>query len=247
MKTFVMGDIHGAYLKLIQCFERSGFDPASDRLIQLGDVADRGDRVAECVDELLKIRHLVAIRGNHDEWFNEFLRTDYHPILWEQGGEATARSYLRRIGKEKLIFKKAVGYKTVLGVGDIPEAHRRFFGCQKDFYVDEQDNCFVHGGFNRQIPFHAQRRDIYFWDRDLWTEALGFQQALDRGQTQEFLMKPMFREVFIGHTPTQNWATCLPIHAANVWNLDTGAGWQSGRLTIMNISTKEYWQSDATI
>lgn len=29
----------------------------------------------------------------------------------------------------------------------------------------------------------------------------------------------------------------------NVWNIDTGAGW-SGKLTIMDIDTKEYWQSD---
>jgi serine/threonine protein phosphatase 1 len=28
-----------------------------------------------------------------------------------------------------------------------------------------------------------------------------------------------------------------------VWNIDTGAGW-SGKLTIMNVDTKEYWQSD---
>jgi serine/threonine protein phosphatase 1 len=31
--------------------------------------------------------------------------------------------------------------------------------------------------------------------------------------------------------------------AANIWNLDTGAGY-NGKLTIMDIKTKEYWQSD---
>lgn len=30
MKTFVMGDIHGAYKALIQCIERSGFDKEKD-------------------------------------------------------------------------------------------------------------------------------------------------------------------------------------------------------------------------
>ena len=31
----------------------------------------------------------------------------------------------------------------------------------------------------------------------------------------------------------------------NVWNLDTGAGW-SGKLTIMDVNSKEYWQADLT-
>ena len=31
--------------------------------------------------------------------------------------------------------------------------------------------------------------------------------------------------------------------AANIWNLDTGAGFE-GKLTIMNVDTKEYYQSD---
>ncbi len=31
--------------------------------------------------------------------------------------------------------------------------------------------------------------------------------------------------------------------AANVYNLDTGAG-GTGRLTIMEVATKQFWQSD---
>ncbi len=30
---------------------------------------------------------------------------------------------------------------------------------------------------------------------------------------------------------------------AGIWNLDTGAGWE-GKLTVMNVDTKEYYQSD---
>ncbi len=37
--------------------------------------------------------------------------------------------------------------------------------------------------------------------------------------------------------------TTLPMHVCNIWNLDTGGGWY-GKLTIMNLQTKEYWQSD---
>ena len=92
MSTFVIGDIHGAHKALRQCLERSGFDRKKDTLIQLGDVADGYSDVYACVEELLSIPNLIAIKGNHDEWLNQFLETAYHPQGWMMGGEATARS-----------------------------------------------------------------------------------------------------------------------------------------------------------
>ena len=38
----------------------------------------------------------------------------------------------------------------------------------------------------------------------------------------------------------------VPMNRCNVWNLDTGAGYR-GKLTIMDIDSKEYWQSDMAI
>lgn len=86
MRELVMGDIHGSYKALIQCFERSGFDYENDLLIQLGDVIDGHPQAYECIEELLKIRHLIAIKGNHDDWFLEFTNTDFHPYYWNYGG-----------------------------------------------------------------------------------------------------------------------------------------------------------------
>ena len=56
-------------------------------------------------------------------------------------------------------------------------------------------------------------------------------------------MATPFSHIFIGHTNTLKWRTDKPMHVANIYNIDTGAG-HNGRLTIMNIETKEYWQSD---
>jgi serine/threonine protein phosphatase 1 len=56
-------------------------------------------------------------------------------------------------------------------------------------------------------------------------------------------MREPFDLVFIGHTSTTHEKTDQPMHKANVWNLDTGAG-GGGRLTIMDVETKEFWQSD---
>ena len=52
-----------------------------------------------------------------------------------------------------------------------------------------------------------------------------------------------FNEIFIGHTSTINWKTDKPMKAVNIYNLDTGSG-HSGRLTIVEVSSKQFWQSD---
>jgi serine/threonine protein phosphatase 1 len=244
MKTFIIGDIHGAYKALKQCLERSGFDYNNDMLIQLGDIADGFDQVYECVEELLKIKNLIPIKGNHDDWLNEFIQTGYHPDRWRQGGFATARSYLRVIGKEDLIMNSGDGYKTALNPADIPESHQQLFRGQHLYYIDDGNNCFVHGGFNRHLEFKGQRPDNYYWDRDLWSAALSY-QAFNRHDDQkgEFQMVTKFRDIFIGHTSTVNWKTDQPMKAADIYNLDTGGG-HGGRLTIMDLSSKQFWQSD---
>jgi serine/threonine protein phosphatase 1 len=88
-RTLAIGDIHGAYLALVQCLERSHFDCENDVLIQLGDVVDGYPQSYECIEELLKIKYLIAIKGNHDDWFAEFINTDFHPYFWNYGGKGT--------------------------------------------------------------------------------------------------------------------------------------------------------------
>jgi len=245
MRTLVIGDIHGAYKALKQCLERSSFDYESDQLIQLGDVTDGRDEVYECVEELLKLKNLVAIKGNHDDWFDEYIQTGYHPDQWRQGGAATAVSYLRTIGKEDLILRSGQGYKVALNPADIPEAHQLFFRRQHIYYIDDFNNCFVHGGFDRNLPFKGQRLQEYYWNRELWDQALSFKATFRKPQPGAiFKMVTEFNEIFIGHTTTAFWKTNQPMHAANIWNLDTGGG-PEGRLTIMDVKTKQFWQSDS--
>ena len=244
MKTFVLGDIHGASRALDQCLQCSGFDFKNDRLIQLGDVVDGFAGVYECVETLLRVKHLIAIKGNHDDWFGEFIRTGYHPTGWNFGGKETAISYLKLSDRERLIQRGREGYKTALDPTDIPLSHRQFFESQIPYYIDEENNCYVHAGFNRFLSFALQRPETFYWDRDLWLAALEYQVMKKRNPAMApFVNFCAFHEIYIGHTPTMNWKTDRPMRAVNVLNIDTGAR-QGGRLTIMDIRTKEYWQSD---
>lgn len=220
-KRYVIGDIHGGYKALIQCLQRCNFDYHEDVLISLGDICDGWSETYECVEELLKIKNLIAIKGNHDEWFNMYIKTGMHGSGWSQGAEATRQSYAKNCNM------------------DIPGTHQLFFHQQLKYFIDEDNNLFVHGGFNRHYPINDQVPDyIYWWDRDLWLQALSVKDLKIK-----FKIHDNFKEIFIGHTTTMNWKIDKPMHASNIWNLDTGAGFK-GKLTIMDIDTKEYWQSD---
>ena len=61
MKTYVLGDIHGAYRALTQVFERSGFVAQRDRLIFLGDAVDGWSQSPESIEELMQVKYLVYL------------------------------------------------------------------------------------------------------------------------------------------------------------------------------------------
>ncbi len=201
MRTWVMGDIHGNYRGLVQCLERSGFNRKEDVLIQLGDIADGWSEVYECVELLLSIPNLISIKGNHDEEFYQWLTYGWHRWNWLQGAHKTAQSYIKHAERKDItLLPKNGGYMTNLTTVDVPLSHQLFFEAQALYYIDDENNCFVHGGFNRHIEFKHQGKHIYCWDRDLWAAALSFKQV-----NYEFKMKNKFKEVFIGHTATTNW------------------------------------------
>lgn len=244
-KTFAIGDIHGNYRGLLQCLERSGFNNKEDTLISLGDVVDGHSESFEVVEELLKIKNLIAIKGNHDDWFNQWIRTGINPSNWGQGQKATGISYLKtsRPNVEWYSHNES-GTNWNIKTNDIPDRHIQFFENQIDYYLDNDNRLFVHGGFNRHNPIEEQG-DILWWDRDLWSQALSYgnMSAVEGINHPKFKMIGDYSEVFIGHTSTQFWKKDEPMNAANIWNLDTGGGW-FGKISIMDINTKEFWQSD---
>jgi len=55
-RTLCIGDIHGSAKGLKQVLERCNWNPETDKIIQLGDVADGWSETSECVDILLDIK-----------------------------------------------------------------------------------------------------------------------------------------------------------------------------------------------
>lgn len=256
-KRWCVGDIHGNYKGLKQAFERANVDYEKDQFISLGDIADGYSEMHLVMDLLSQIHpdNLVMIIGNHDEWFKEWLNMGVHPTKWEQGGEGSFKSYLKLIGKPDMWERKFSGYLTALNPADVPLLHQEMLRNQYSYYIDDKNNLFVHGGFNRHFDIKEQIPYIYYWDRDLWMSALSYERMskghdkLHGKNNNKFKMKNEFNRIFIGHTATTNWeikgeVVTTPMKAANIWNIDTGGGFE-GKITIMNIDNpEEYYQSD---
>lgn len=216
MSRFVIGDIHGAHKALIQCFDRSGFNSEIDLLISLGDLADGWPDVENVFNELLRVKNLICILGNHDVWLLNWLRTGEKPDIWLiQGGNSTIQS---------------------LGANPRPEC-RNLLEKSLLFYKIE-NMLFVHGGILTDRPPEHQGRDVFLWDRSLVRSVLmQIQRGIDTNLTD-------FDMVYVGHTPTINFGPPEPIVSSGVCMLDTGAGWPGGKLTIMNIDSGKYFLSD---
>lgn len=242
-KTFVIGDVHGSHKALVQVLERSGFNNEEDTLISLGDIADGWHEVPECVELLLGIKNLIAIRGNHDIWLRDWLKSGYRNPMWlSQGGQASYDAYLR-------IASTQGNYK------EYRERHAKFFEDQVDFCIDKNNNLFVHAGWDIGWKYKFLEAGLYpvnggnpddniakecHWSRELFYQALNAK----RGGVPHLnlaLALSEYSHIFVGHTS-------LPepyevFNYKNFYNLDTGCGW-NGKLTIMDVESKQFWQSD---
>lgn len=231
MKTYVIGDIHGSYKALLQCIERSGIDKEKDTLITVGDVVDGWHEVKECVEELLTFKNLIPVRGNHDQWFMDWVLTGEDKQLWlQQGGQATMDSY----DHDAIIINKHMD---------------KYFNKTKIYHIDSKNRLFVHGGYDWHKPFEDNEPDDFMWDRHMYQTAIQWENFSAIHPTEPRNYFKDFNKIFIGHTTTQhqigwNHTTGVePVFASNLINLDTGAGY-NGKLTIMDVNSEEYWQSD---
>lgn len=211
--TFVIGDIHGASRALRQCLQLSGFNYDNDRLIALGDVCDGWPDTRDAIDELMRIRHLIFLLGNHDYLALQWMKYGVAEDLWlKQGGRETIASY-RQTG--------------------VPESHLQFLD-EAHLYLLEDNKLFVHAGIKFYQSLQSQNREIFLWDRELVHTAL-----YDKSQGKEAPLSS-YEEIYVGHTVMKG---LYPVHACEVWMMDTGAGW-SGVLSMMNVATKQIYQSD---
>jgi len=227
-RTFVIGDIHGGLRALHQVLEKSQATK-KDTLIFLGDYVDGWSESAQVIDFLIELggkQNCIFIRGNHDELLLNYLKTDDYSQEWfKHGGQSTIDAY------------NLVSASTL-------KKHIDFLENLHDFYLDDQNRLFIHAGFTNLngIAFEYFPKSFY-WDRTLWENALALDPRIEKDSPFYPKRLSLYDEIYIGHTPTTRINETVPVNKACVWNIDTGAAF-NGPLTLLNIETKVFFQSD---
>ena len=228
MRTLVVGDIHGGLKGLIQLLKRAKLED-NDLLIFVGDYVDGWGESAGVIQylmELSKMNTCVFIKGNHDVWCESWLRNNKADKIWlEHGGKMTIESYFGFSHEEK-------------------SSHLKFFQQMKLYYLDAQNRLFVHAGFTSIEGVEGERFDsTFYFDRTLWEMALNTDKHMDENSPLYPKLLKHYKEIYIGHTPTLNYNSDEPMHAINIWNVDTGAAFY-GKLSAVDIDSKQVFQSE---
>ncbi len=230
-RTLVIGDIHGGLKAVIQVLERAKIN-ANDTLIFLGDYVDGWSQSPEVLDFLIALsqkQQCIFIRGNHDELLLDWLENRHESLneeMWfKHGGKATVDAYLN--------FSD-----------EVKQQHIHFLKSLQNYHLDTQNRLFVHAGFTNLNGVTLEYfTKMMYWDRTLWELALSLDETMDKDSNLYPKRLKIYSEIYIGHTPVSKTEKVEPLFKNTVWNLDTGAAFK-GALTIMDIDSKEFWQSD---
>ena len=175
-RTYVIGDIHGCYEALMALLAKISPDPAKDALVFLGDYIDRGPDSQKVITELLQLQHkysnFVALKGNHEQMFLDFLAGRDQDFYLMMGGGATLESY----GLKK---DWSPEYKNA-----IPPDHLIFIN-ELFSYWEDGDYIYTHAGLQPGIHVSQQTPDWLFWAREKFVDS-----DYDFG-----------KRVIFGHTP----------------------------------------------
>lgn len=195
-RLIAIGDIHGALPALDQLLAQ--IQPAAtDTLVFLGDVVDRGCCSRQTIDRILELESsttVIPLFGNHEEMM---LRArggggalDYWLI---NGGDATLLSY----GTDA----------AALHLDAIPQAHWDYLESCEDYY-ETPTTIFVHALYDPDLSMGGQSSQMLRWEK--W-------QNPGPHRSGKF--------VVCGHTSQRNALPCRLPHAVCIDTYAYGGGW----------------------
>lgn len=133
MATYVISDLHGCFAPLLKLLEQINFDQASDRLIFVGDLINRGPQSLETlrfVKNLAEQNIAKTVLGNHD-----FL------LLF-------LASNLEKVPSYDLSDKKYASLQKILQADDF--AANIHWLRKQPLLIEEQNHLIVHAGIPPQ-------------------------------------------------------------------------------------------------
>jgi serine/threonine protein phosphatase 1 len=221
-RLYVVGDIHGRSDLLDRMILEISRDldahPIGDCLtVTLGDYLDRGPDSRGVLDRLVSNpfpTDFVALKGNHEELFETFLRDPSIAGLWRRlGGLETLHSYGVQV-RSLMVGRNYEQMAEALRAA-VPQAHLEFIASLKlSLTVGKYFLC--HAGVRPGVPLEDQSAEDLLWIREQFLDS-----RADFGKI-----------VVHGHTPIEE-----PEVRPNRINIDTGA-FMTGRLTCAALESE---------
>lgn len=230
-RILAISDIHGCYDEFNRLLEKVKYDSSQDQLILVGDYVDRGKdnlRTLEMVKKLVDEGSAIALRGNHDQMFLDYVT---RPYIYDNvfnylrnGGDATLRNMIKDFDSYQWHDESYVSWATDI----ITEYEDLIDFVNKLPYYHKIDNyVFVHAGVNPYLKnWENTDQDEMIWIRE------------------RFLKSDLpYEETFIhGHTPTINLHGKHDIFFNNNKIGIDGACVYGGQLNCLEIKDGEYKQ-----
>lgn len=232
---YVMGDIHNESVKLQRVLDQIDIS-VDDELIVLGDLFDRGGANPDPVGVYFILSGIQGkctwIRGNHDQWLADYIKKYY-------SGPKKKRQKISPYTYNSFdIMRQRITEIDLLNLADFILG----LPLQKEIVIEDRKYLLAHA--MTSYPSVPQAKDYYMrgnYDLDAF-----FLEGID-GYIS-----------ICGHTPTANliWKNDRTMYSdeymksiwrnkkGNVYLLDCGCGFESGRLACMCLETGERYYSE---
>ncbi|MDP3857301.1 MAG: metallophosphoesterase [Stagnimonas sp.] len=251
-RDFYIGDLHGCTEHLARLMEHVRFDGSMDRVISVGDLVDRGpDSLA--ASSLIEEPWFFAVLGNHEICSLAVLHIDPY-TQWES--HLRYREYVEwhaRLTEDQRA--KVIGRLSALPLGlEVEQPDGSVIGVIHAHLRVRPGWPALNAVTAAEMTPHSTKLGSLVWDAIRGREQASLETALGlrnpqgyerwiaahRRQLQRQACRTSGIDLLIsGHVITPHFE---PVSIANRLSIDTGVYLPLGRLTMVEPTTRRYWQ-----
>ena len=232
-RDFAVGDIHGCYGLLQRQLNACGFDSHRDRLFSVGDLIDRGPDSERAADLLIE-PWFHAVRGNHEAMAIDMLGTTPDRASYRLNGGKWFLDLPQWRQRELVDRFNAlpIALDIVTSRGLIGLLHAEMAGPSWANFCavleDAPSSLQLSPSAGADTVEHKSRHTRSRVRQRLIDTALWSRNRIHHGDHRRI---PDLHALVVGHTPVPS-MTAL----GNVYYIDTGAVFNRGPLTIVNLA-----------
>ena len=240
MRTFLVSPIRGALLSFIEAFDKLEFNFNEDLLIFMGDYTGEWAHGPETISYLWGLRARCKVKplflmGKEDYYVKHWLDNGEQHLSWLSSASSNTRRQLSAADAHKNpIFK-------------------RFYNALIPYFVDNNNNAYVTGGFEHNEGLGNESVTSYLWNYTLWNSALTLHRTYKSGNLGKGSKYHKYNTIYIAGSSTIITSKIndldvedytKPITACNVYNINTGTNSKSGKISIVHVDSGIVRQSE---